>query len=270
MCYWSEYALGRAICALGFITNIASLPSELKEEAKRIFNKSLGVNQCIESPRATCFLLIGYHFYQKVANSETNINLINSLASRLVDLYKENSTKNWNWFEPYLTYDNSKLPESLFYAYLATKNAKYREIATSSLNFLISTCFEKNIFFPIGQQGWYLKGKERAYFDQQPIEASSMVQTLLVAHQVTGDQKYLDDSVRAFNWFLGDNMLKQALYNEMTGGCYDGLGKTSININQGAESTISYILARLSLEEELSNSRKQIPVTPVQNHLQLS
>ena len=104
------------------------------------------------------------------------------------------------------------------------------------------------MFCAIGQKGWHIRGKQRSYFDQQPVDTSSMVQTLIVASQICESKDYLDKAMIAFNWFLGRNHLNQIVYDETTGGCYDGLGKHSVNLNQGAESTISYLLARLYLE----------------------
>lgn len=224
-----------------------------------MFEKAMGVNQCIDSPRAMCFLILGYYFYNLANNSDSNLNMIRSLADSLVSMFKENVTDDWKWFEQYLTYDNSKFPEALFYAYIGTKDEEYLKVADDSLKFLTSICFEKDIFVPIGQRGWYVKNSKRAYFDQQPIEASSMVEALLVANKITKNEEYKTRALKVFYWFLGRNALSQTLYNEYTGGCYDGLGESSININQGAESTLSYLLARLAIEEAmpLKNYAKQ-------------
>ena len=103
------------------------------------------------------------------------------------------------------------------------------------------------MFVPIGQDGWYKKDGKRAYFDQQPVDVAYMVQTLILAYKITKDEKYKKKALNCFQWFLGKNMLKQVVYNEQTGGCHDGIGKNAINLNQGAESTLSYLIARLSL-----------------------
>jgi uncharacterized protein YyaL (SSP411 family) len=165
----------------------------------------------------------------------------------LVSLYEKYSSDEWRWFEEYMTYSNSKMPEALFHAYLATKNKRYLEIAESTLKFLSSITFENGIFAPIGHNGWYFKNGKKAYFDQQPVDAASMVQTLSLASRITKKEKYKRDAFTAFQWFLGKNYLNQMVYDESTGGCHDGIGKSSINFNQGAESTISYLMARLIL-----------------------
>ena len=117
----------------------------------------------------------------------------------------------------------------------------------SSQDFLISKTFEGDIFMPIGQNGWYYKDGERSKFDQQPVDVAYMIQTLLLAHNITGKEEYRSSAINCFKWFLGKNTLNQVIYNESTGGCHDGLGESAINLNQGAESTISYLIARLSL-----------------------
>ena len=132
--------------------------------------------------------------------------------------------------------------------YLTTKDEEYLQTAKSTLDFLIYITSEDNRFAPIGHDGWYFKDGHKAHFDQQPVDTGSMVQTLILANEITGEETYMKNAVIAFQWFLGNNVLNQMVYDEHTGGCHDGIGKSSINLNQGAESTISYLIARLSLE----------------------
>ena len=244
---WSEDAHGRALWALGYLLSLEEMPKDLKSKAENLFLEALSASSIMESPRAMAFTISGSYFYNKNKNSQLITKNIKKLADVLVSHYKHNAHKDWQWFEPYLTYSNSKLPEALFYAYQATQESEYLEIASQSLDFLISKTFNKETFVPIGQKGWYAKDKERAYFDQQPIEAGYTVQTLIEAYKLTQNEKYRDDALNAFKWFLGNNMLEQTIYNESTGGCHDGLGESAINLNQGAEATISYLLARLTL-----------------------
>lgn len=247
--HWTDDAHGRALWALGFLISTESLPQELKDKASQIFTKALDIAKNIKSPRAAAFIILGLYFYNKAKPDPEVVLTIKMLAEYLVDLYNKFSTEKWQWFETYLTYSNSKLPESLFYAYLATKDEKYLQIAKSTLNFLISLTFENSRFAPIGQDGWYFKDGNKAHFDQQPVDTASMVQTLVLAKEITGEENYVKNAIIAFQWFLGNNVLKQMVYDEHTGGCHDGVGKSSINLNQGAESTISYLMARLSLAE---------------------
>ncbi len=244
---WSEDAHGRALWALGYLLSIENIPKDIRNKAENLFLETLPATSIMKSPRAIAFTIIGLYYYNRNKKSAYIERNIKKLADFLVDLYKGTAKKDWQWFEQYLTYSNSKLPEALFYAYDATKNSEYLEIAEASFNFLISKTFEKDTFIPIGQRGWYFKGKERAYFDQQPIDAGYTVQSLITAYRITQNEKYKDYAINAFQWFLGKNMLQQTVYNIQTGGCHDGLGENSINLNQGAEATVSYLIARLSL-----------------------
>ncbi len=244
----SEDAFGRAIWALGYTLNKTN-NKEIRKKAKKIFEKSYEKIDTIISPRSKAFSILGLYYYHKKYENEKNILKIKKLADSLLESYKKESADDWQWFERYLTYSNSKLPEALFLAYEITNNKKYLEIAEKTLHFLSDIVFIDDELLPIGQNGWFNKNGKRALFDQQPIDVSSMVQTYLIAYLLTQDKHYYEKAVLSFNWFLGRNYLKQMVYNETTGGCYDGLSKENINTNQGAESTISYLIARLMLEE---------------------
>ena len=112
---------------------------------------------------------------------------------------------------------------------------------------MISKTFHNDVFAPIGHDGWFVKDKERAYYDQQPVDAGCMVQALVLAHKATGEKKYVKYASNAFHWFLGRNFLHQMVYDDKSGGCYDGLGESEVNVNRGAESTLAYLTARLCL-----------------------
>lgn len=245
---YSDDAVGRAIWALGYAIE-KSKNKIISGKAEDLFDKAFKITKTIESPRAKAFLILGlYHHYQRFGRKR-DLEMIKNLADSLCKLYEEYSSKDWKWFEPHLNYSNAKMCEALFLAYLETKNQKHLEIAESTLHFLSDTVFIEDELHPIGQNGWFDKNGKRASFDQQPVDAASMISAYLAAYQATEDKHYHEKAVLAFNWFLGRNHLKQMIYNEDTGGCYDGLGEYSVNLNQGAESTICYLLARLKLEE---------------------
>lgn len=244
-----EDVLGRSMWALGFAATADFLPQEIQKEAEKIFNRSLKVVSKLKSPRAIAFAMTGLYFYLKRFPKKSILNIFKRLADRQMEFYENYSSGDWSWFEDQLTYSNSKLPESLFYAYDLLKNKKYLKAANTTLNFLSRITFLKNYYAPIGQNGWYFRNKQRSYFDQQPEDAASMVETKVVAYRTTGDKKQMNDAFRAFQWFLGKNNLNQMVYDEVTGGCHDGVGQYAMNLNQGAESTISYLMARLALEE---------------------
>ncbi len=259
----SEDSLGRAVWALGYAVRSERLPDDVRTQAKTMLKKTKPHLLDLRSPRAIAFSIIGLYHVAKVQNEdimpndwrEEIIELITVLSDKLVaqfDWQIDNNTngKSWYWFEDCLTYSNFKLPEALFRAYSLTQSKRYREVAEKSLKFLLDITFEKEGYFaPIGQDGWYFRNGKRAYFDQQPEDAASAVEGLAAAHITTGKKIYRDKAKLAFQWFLGKNHLNQMVYDEATGGCFDGLGKYSLNFNQGAESSISYFLARLAIEK---------------------
>ncbi len=244
---WSEDAHGRAIWALGYLISSSNIPEDFKRQAASIVRKALRASSEIKSPRAIAFIIQGLSFYNKFIGSSKVKKHIAALADTLLELYKKNSSPEWRWFEPFMTYANSKLPESLLYAYLATGKREYLDVGLESLDFLISQTFEGDVFVPVGERGWFFKGQPKATHDQQPIEASYMIQSLILAYKITRDEKFRKLTMQTFQWFIGRNTLNQVVYDHSSGGCYDGLGENAINLNQGAESTISYLMARLFL-----------------------
>lgn len=253
--FFEEDAQGRAIWALGYVLSQDYLPKDIKKEAYKLFQLSVPLSNKIKAPRSIAFAISGLYFYLKANPNNTTFNnelkkIFKTFSSSLVKLYKNNACPGWSWFEGSLTYSNSKLSEALFYAYDLLKNKNYLKVAKSSLNFLESITLGPNYYMPIGQKGWYFKNKQRSYFDQQPEDTAAMVQTEILAYKITKDKKHLYNALKTFRWFLGENYLGLMVYDEVTGGCHDGFGQHSLNFNQGAESTISYAMARLSFEEE--------------------
>ncbi len=248
-----EDVQGRAIWALGLASSLENLPGSIKKQAQKLFLKTFSQLPKFKNPRAIAFAMTGIYYHLKNQPNSKLLKIFTRMANTQVAQYKEFASEDWHWFEDQLTYSNSKLAESLFYAYDLTKNQEYLDVAKKTLDFLKSITFEKDHYMPVGQNGWYFRNKKRAYFDQQPEETSTMVETNVVAYKATENKQYLKDAYRVFNWFLGKNHLNQMVYDEATGGCYDGVGQYAINLNQGAESTISYLLARLALEEVKSN-----------------
>ncbi len=163
----------------------------------------------------------------------------------LVDLYERSRDPEWEWFEENLTYSNALLPEALLAGYEVLREPRHLEAARATLDFLIGKSFAGGVYVPIGQASWHRRGGERAIFDQQPEDAAAMALALRRAADVTGDSRYGELSREAFDWFLGGNVLNRVVYDRTTGGCHDGVRETQVNLNQGAESTLSYLLARL-------------------------
>jgi len=243
-------ANGRAIWALGFMTSlIDSVPAKMILEADRILVKALPSFEKIHSTRAMSFALKGLYYYHHTIKTGENLLLIKTLAHRIEQMYQHESTPEWEWYESYLTYANSILPEAMLYAWLLTGEKKYREIAVTSFNFLLSRTFNENGIEVISNRKWLLKGEKAEQYGEQPIDVAYTIMTLSKFYDVFSDEEYRQKMEIAFNWFLGNNRLKQIIYNPCTGGCYDGLEETHVNLNQGAESTLSYLMARLTIEK---------------------
>lgn len=241
---------GRAIWALGYLFSIkGSLPEKIISDAGSIIEKSLRHMETVHSTRAMAFAVKGLYYYHLKTKSAESLMLIKTFANRLVQMYKHESGENWEWFESYLTYANSTLSEALLYAWLLTGEKSYHDIALSSFKFLLSNTFNENGIEVISNKHWLQKGEKAGEFGEQPIDVAYTIMTLSQFYDVFQDIEYRQKIETAFNWFLGKNRLNQIIYNPCTGGCYDGLEESNVNLNQGAESTVSYLMARLTIEK---------------------
>jgi glycosyltransferase involved in cell wall biosynthesis len=243
-------ANGRAIWALGYLISLKGrLPGDMVTIAESLLRKSLPHIRDVHSSRAMAFAIKGlYHCHQTLPSPEI-ADLITTFANRLIQMFKHEAVERWEWFEGYLTYANSILPEAILYAWLLTGNEEYKNTARRSLDFLLSQIFNENGIEVISNKKWLQRGEQAGHSGEQPIDVAYTVMTLSKFHEAFGDREYHDKMVIAFNWFLGQNRLHQIIYNPCTGGCYDGLEDTHVNLNQGAESTVSYLMARLVMEQ---------------------
>jgi hypothetical protein len=242
-------ANGRAVWALGYLISLINvLPTDTILKANSIIDKAFPTIGKTHSTRAMAFNIKGLYNYHRTIKTPENLALVKTLADRLVKMYQHESSPEWQWFEGYLTYANSILPESLLLAWLLIRDPVYKEIALESFNFLLRQTFNKNGIEVISNKQWLQKGQEPAQFGEQPIDVAYTIMTLSKFYDVFMDEGYLLKMETAFNWFLGNNRLHQIIYNPCTGGCYDGLEESNINLNQGAESTVSYLMARLTIE----------------------
>ena len=243
----SEDSTGHALWALGYTLN-SNATEEMKKLAKWLFDRSLPAARRFSSPRARAFTLLGLAEYRTVHPQDNNIlKDIKHFSELLVNQYREEATSEWKWYESYLTYANARLPNAVIRAYEIHENNEHLFVALESLDFLISEDFTDSVFQPVGTDGWYLKDSKKAKFDQQPLEASCMVEATVDAWKSTGEEKYLQRASDAFHWFHGKNSEKINLINPNNFTCYDGLTPQGLNLNQGAESTISYYLTYLKL-----------------------
>jgi len=248
-----EDSYGRAIWALGYMLSIQNiLPKEMVDNAQRLFKKAILKTVNIHSTRAMAFIIKGLYFANKHNQTENYSPIIAHFADKLVQMYKHEADENWKWYESYLTYANSVLPEALLFAWKTTQNPKYKTIALDSFDFLLSKIFKDNQIHVISNKTWLHNGQSINVTEkggEQPIDVAYTILALHEFYKTLKTESYKEKIRIAFNWFLGRNHLNQIIYNPCTGGCYDGLEDNYINLNQGAESTLSYLMARLTVEK---------------------
>lgn len=245
-----EDANGRALWSLGtVISHRDTLPLEMISRAVQCWDKAIRKLDTIKSPRAIAYGIKGlYHYYLTYKNEDIKM-AIERLADELLRHYDIHSEENWCWYEDYMTYANNVLPEAMMHSYLATGEEKYKKIAIITFDFLLSHYFMKGQLKVISNRGWFKKENERFFYGEQPIEVATTIIALDLFYEITKNKKYKDQLQLAFVWFLGNNHLKQIMYNPENGASYDGLEDTHVNINQGAESTLCFFKARLIMEK---------------------
>jgi glycosyltransferase involved in cell wall biosynthesis len=254
----SDDTLGRCLWGLGTVVRWGP-KQQIRALAQDMMDKATPRILEIEAPRAMAYTIIGIdHLLQKFEGASQFRRLLVQLADNLVSLYKGNRTADWHWFEDILTYGNAKIPEALLRAYQVTHNEEYLDIGLESLEFLTTEQWNGVYFELIGNEGWYPKGGEKAFFGQQPVDAGYLVEAYVAASEVSDKYKYLELARLAFEWFLGRNRLNAALYDFADGSVADGMDSNGISANQGAESVVCYLLAVLALSE-LKAQRIQPP-----------
>jgi glycosyltransferase involved in cell wall biosynthesis len=243
----SEDSFGRAVWALGYL--LGNSPNDAYYQSGRmIFFEAFPNFEKLQSLRGIANTMIGVCYYLMTNKSDDSMTeVLRKLTFKLIDQYDAESSPEWKWFEPIVCYDNGILPLALFYAYEFIKEEKVLNTALESMNFLISVNLKDGYLSLVGNQKWYRKGGERAYFAQQPIDAMAMVLLFYQAFITTSDKKYLNFMYTSFMWFLGENDLRMNLYDFETNGCCDGVEEYGINRNQGAESTLAYLISHLRI-----------------------
>jgi glycosyltransferase involved in cell wall biosynthesis len=245
----SEDSHGRALWGLGTVLG-RSKDTGLRGAAGRLFELAVPAAVEFKSPRACAFALLGLQEYlDAFPGDRAALSAAEALANRLLNSYRAVHSADWNWFENSLAYSNARLPQALIRAGMRSANEEMVSAGLQALEWLaaIQRCEIKGHFVPIGSHGFYSKKTEKARFDQQPVEACAVVSACLQAYRATGKGRWRKEAWTAFNWFLGDNDLQIALYDPSTGGCRDGLHPDRANENQGAESTLSFLMALLEM-----------------------
>jgi glycosyltransferase involved in cell wall biosynthesis len=260
----SDDSHGRALWALGMMLGRSNTPA-LHSMAGRVFELALPAIGDTTSPRAWAFAIVGIHEYmRRFAGDRRASQARDVLGGRLLELYRKHRTDDWRWFENSLSYCNAVLPHALLLCGWSIPDEAMTEGGLESLRWLSDLQRgdpEGKHFVPIGSNGFYRRGHERARFDQQPVEAQATVSACLEAYRVTGDKRWRAEARRAFEWFLGRNDLNLPLYDPTTGGCRDGLHPDRPNENQGAESTLAFLQSLLELRLAESASLAVEPQT---------
>ncbi|MDR7370029.1 glycosyltransferase [Flavobacterium aquidurense] len=256
-----EDSNARALWALGTVVSHTDiLPESISKKAAKVLLNSLKWAETIQSPRSIGFATKGLYLYHTAVPNLYVAAIINKLNAKLLSNYEIHASSDWKWFENYLTYGNGVLPESMLYAYLVTNKPIYKKVAIESLDFLMSKMFIDKNFKVISNNGWLHRDTEPKEYGEQPIDVSYTIQTLNSFYNAFGTPEYKAKMKMAFNWFLGKNHLNQIMYNPISGGGYDGLEKENVNLNQGAESTVCYLTARLLMENLKLSEIKVIPI----------
>ena len=251
---------GRALWSLGKVLG-HSRNAGLRGAAGRLFEAAVPATLTFTSPRAWAFSILGMQAYLDWFPGDRAIQGVrNALANRLLDIYERSHSATWRWFEKSLSYSNARLSQALILAGWRSDNQRMIEAGMDSLKWLVAEQHrdDAEIFVPIGSNGFYIEGDEKARFDQQPVEACATVSACLEVYRLTEESYWFEEAQRAFRWFLGKNDLQAPLYDATTGGCRDGLHPDRINENQGAESTLSFLMALLEMHEaKVTNAQER-------------
>lgn len=251
-----EDSNGRAFWALGFFYSKQELfENQFKQRIEELIENSIQILGALQSPRAIAFSIKGLYYFNEDKNSLVIHSLILDLADKLILFYQDSKSNSWNWFEDKLTYGNAILSEALLFAFSISRNENYKIIAEESFDFLLSKLFEKEHFTTISNRTWLQLNEEISPYGEQPIEVAYTIMALEKFDFISSEKNYKEKMKKAFDWYLGYNRLNQIVYNPLTGGCCDGIEHDRVNINQGAESTITYLMARNSMERKFSKTK---------------
>jgi glycosyltransferase involved in cell wall biosynthesis len=258
----SEDSHARAVWGLGRAVELLENPGHIAMSTK-LFKPAIKAVERFESPRAIAFALVGMHAYLHRFSGDSEVRGIREvIANRLFNRFSEYATKTWPWLERSLNYANGKLPHALLLCGQWMQRNDMIDMGLQSLTWLLSIQTENDHFAPVGNDGWYEQGGHRARFDQQPIEANSMIEACIEAYNVTRDKSWFDKAVMCFNWYLGHNDLNMPLYNPKSGGCRDGLMADGINQNEGAESTLAWLLSLMTMQNLFTDEVLKQPSGP--------
>jgi len=245
----ADDVLGRTLWACGYVYGGLSLPKGVREVARVIFEQAAQHATSSLSLRGMSYSLLGfYHSRAAIRNAQERIK---ALSAEILHHYENVRAPDWEWFEDIMSYSNARLPQAMLLAYDAVGDPPLLSCGEKTLGFLWDEVVtSKGAINVIGNDGWYVRGLHRAIGDEQAIDVGALVEALLDAYRITGKVQYYKNARKCFSWFTGNNLLNSPIYDETTGGCFDGLSlREGVNQNLGAESTLAYLLCRLALEE---------------------
>ena len=245
----SEDSHGRALWGLGMAVAYLEDPGQLAM-ITTLLDKVIKPFENARDSRALAFSLVGIHAYLRRFSGDSEVKRIREvMANRLFKRFRKHATKDWPWLENKLTYANGKLPHALLLSGQWMQRGDMVDMGLNTLEWLMKIQTENGHFVPVGNNGWYEKNGIKTRFDQQPIEAHAMIEASIEAFNVTRDRKWIDTARICFNWFLGQNDLNVPLYDSKTGGCRDGLMADGVNQNEGAESTLAWLLSLIAMHK---------------------
>ncbi len=259
----SEDSYGRALWGLGMAVAYLEDPGQLAMIAT-LLDKVIKPFENARDSRALAFALVGIHAYLRRFSGDSEVKRIRAvMANRLFKRFKKYVTKDWPWLENKLTYANGKLPHALLLSGQWMQRGDMVDMGLNTLEWLMKIQTEDGHFVPVGNNGWYEKGGIKTRFDQQPIEAHAMIEASIEAFNVTREKKWIDTARICFNWFLGQNDLNTPLYDPKTGGCRDGLMADGVNQNEGAESTLAWLLSLIAMHKLSADNILIQPSPPI-------
>lgn len=255
----SEDSHGRALWGLGVMAAQERNEGQVSH-AVDLFQRASPAAKDFTSPRAVASTIIGIHsFLSCELGDKQTLTLCRTLSERLMQWFKNNADEDWPWCEQTLTYDNARLPQALLLSGQLLGDDEMSKTALRVLNWLKKNQHDESgcYFAAIGNKGWFPKNGNKAQFDQQPIEAAAMVDACIEAFKFTRNEEWVTYAYRCLNWYQGENELKISLYDHATGGCRDGLMPQGLNENQGAESTLCWLMALLTMYRHRGQSEIQ-------------
>lgn len=243
---------GQAVRALAEVLG-SNLPDDYRVLARELIDRTLPTLTDLQSIRAQAYVILAWGHLQSMGTSLPALeSLAWAAALRLLECYQRSQRPDWQWFESRMTYANAVLPHALFIAARCWPKEIFLDIARSSFAFLDRKTTDQEVFWPVGNNGWFPHGEEKAQYDQQPVEAITMADAALAAYELLGEEEYLVAFRRARDWFQGANSLGAPLADLRSGACRDGLQRSGLNRNQGAESTLAYLFS-IDLQTEIES-----------------